>query len=87
MVVRPFATVERVPRAVKKETGAHLIEASGQYLIPAPSDMHVHLETDPLSDIAATRAISGVMLRGRWLGKEDLERGLEELAAGYAAER
>jgi len=47
----------------------------------------VLLQGNPLSDIAATRIISGVLLQDRWLGKEDLEQGLEELAAGYGAGR
>jgi hypothetical protein len=45
------------------------------------------LQGNPLSDIAETRRISGVMLRERWLGREDLEQGLEALAAGYETGR
>jgi hypothetical protein len=47
----------------------------------------VLLQGNPLSDIAETRRISGVMLRERWLGREDLEQGLEALAAGYETGR
>jgi len=47
----------------------------------------VLLKGNPLSDIAATRSISGVMMHGRWLDKEVLKQGLEELAAGYEAGR
>jgi hypothetical protein len=47
----------------------------------------VLLRGNPLSDIAATRDISGVMIRGHWIGKEDLEQGLEELATGSEAGR
>ena len=47
----------------------------------------VLLQDNPLADIAATRAISGVMLQGRWLGAEELEQGLAELAAGYETGR
>ena len=47
----------------------------------------VLLQSNPLSDISATRAISGVMLQERWLEKEDLDQGLTELAAGYEAGR
>ena len=47
----------------------------------------VLLQNNPLYDISATQAISGIMLKGRWLGKEDLENGLEELATSYEAER
>ena len=47
----------------------------------------VLLHGNPLSDIAATRKISGVLFQDRWLRKEDLEQGLAELAASYEAER
>jgi hypothetical protein len=47
----------------------------------------VLLQSNPLADIAATREISGIMLKGRWLGKEDIEQGLEALAADCAAGR
>lgn len=47
----------------------------------------VLLGSNPLSDIAATRHISGVMIQGRWLGAEELEQGLTELAAVYEAGR
>jgi len=47
----------------------------------------VLLQNNPLSDISATRSISGVLIQGRWLTKEDLEQGLGELAAGYGAGR
>jgi len=47
----------------------------------------VLLSGNPLSDIAATRRISGVMMQGRWLRKEDLEQGLEALASSYEAGR
>jgi hypothetical protein len=45
----------------------------------------VLLQSNPLSDISATRSISGVLIQGRWLGKEDLEQGLEKLAAAHTA--
>jgi hypothetical protein len=43
----------------------------------------VLLHGNPLADIAETRRISGVMLQGRWLGSEEIERGLEQLADSY----
>jgi len=62
------------------------LDQAGTIAVGKRADL-VLLQGNPISDIAATRSISGVMLQGRWLGKEDLEQGLEELATGYAAGR
>jgi hypothetical protein len=44
------------------------------------------LDADPVADIANSRRIAGVMLRGRWLSASDLARLLEELrSAGSPA--
>ena len=40
------------------------------------------LDANPLSAIANTRRIAGVMVRGRWLPRRELDRMLESLAAG-----
>ncbi len=37
------------------------------------------LEADPLLDVNNARAIQGVMVRGRWLPREELQRSLDEL--------
>jgi hypothetical protein len=58
------------------------MDQAGTVAVGKRADL-VLLHDNPLADIAATRAISGVMLQGRWLGKEDLEEGLEEIAADY----
>ena len=60
------------------------LDQAGTIEVGKRSDL-VLLESDSLSDTTATREISGVMLQGRWLAKDDLDRGLEDLAAGYAA--
>lgn len=39
------------------------------------------LDANPLDDIANSRRIAGVMLRGRWMSREDLTAMLEELTA------
>ena len=44
------------------------------------------LAGNPLEDIARTRAIEGVLVRGRWLPKDELESGLKDRAAEYARE-
>src|SRR5262249_51176029 len=43
----------------------------------------VVLDADPLADIANTRAIHGVMLRGRWLPEHDLAVARDTIAAVY----
>ena len=43
------------------------------------------LDADPTADIANTRKIAGVMLRGRWLPKKELDAMLEGVAAFYEA--
>ena len=40
------------------------------------------LDANPLDNIGNTRRIAGVMLRGRWLSRQDLDELLEHLAAG-----
>jgi imidazolonepropionase-like amidohydrolase len=40
----------------------------------------VLLEANPLEDIANTRRISGVIVRGRWLSGEEIAKMLQELA-------
>jgi imidazolonepropionase-like amidohydrolase len=45
----------------------------------------VLLDANPLDDIGNLTRRSGVMVRGRWVGADDIRTGLEELAARYAA--
>ncbi len=47
----------------------------------------VLLEANPLEGIANSRRISGVVLRGRWIGRGELDRMLETLAAGGPGEK
>ena len=46
----------------------------------------VLLSANPLEDIANTRQIEGVMLRGRWLPQAELQGMLDKLATKYEAE-
>jgi len=62
------------------------LDQAGSIAVGKRADL-VLLSGNPLSDIAETRRISGVMLRGRWLAQEDLEQNLEALAASYEAGR
>ncbi len=46
----------------------------------------VWLRADPTADIAATRDIAGVMVRGRWLDRATLDAGLADIRQRYATE-
>jgi imidazolonepropionase-like amidohydrolase len=46
----------------------------------------VLLRGNPLEEIAATREIDGVMVRGRWLDRQELDGLLDEVEAAAAAE-
>ncbi|NPC83450.1 amidohydrolase family protein [Pyxidicoccus fallax] len=43
------------------------------------------LDSDPRQDVRNTRAISGVVLRGRWIPRAELDAMLEEVAAAVPA--
>ena len=45
------------------------------------------LEGNPLEDVSNAARIAGVMLRGRWLPRAELDRRMEDLAAGYSRPR
>jgi imidazolonepropionase-like amidohydrolase len=45
----------------------------------------VLLDGDPLADLGHLERRAGVMVRGRWLPAEELRRGLDQIAARYAA--
>jgi imidazolonepropionase-like amidohydrolase len=46
----------------------------------------VLLRGNPLEDIANVDTIEGVMVDGRWLPRGEIDRRLEAIAAGYAAD-
>jgi imidazolonepropionase-like amidohydrolase len=45
----------------------------------------VLLDANPLADLDALSRRAGVMVRGRWIDRAEIERGLAELAARHAA--
>lgn len=60
---------------------AEFFRATGTYgtiVVGADADL-VLLRDDPLQDIANTQSIEGVMVRGRWLDRAYLDRGLKEI--------
>ena len=52
----------------------------GEIAVGRVADM-VLLSDDPLADIANTRNIAGVLLRGAWLPRADLDRALADVQA------
>ena len=57
-------------------------EAYGSVSAGASADLLL-LDGNPIEDIGNMRLIEGVMVRGHWLPKEEIERRLEEIAEGY----
>ena len=43
------------------------------------------VDANPLENISAASKIAGVMMRGRWLGREEIDRRMREIADGSAA--
>jgi len=75
-----------VLRASTTEVFAYLgeLDQAGTIEVGKRADL-VLLQGNPLADIAETRRISGVMIRGKWHRGEDLGKGLEKLAEEYQA--
>lgn len=75
-----LATATRIP----SETVFGDPDAWGTIAVGKRADL-VLLGADPLEDIANTQRIEGVMLRGRWLPRTELQSMLDEIAARYEA--
>src|SRR5690606_9813184 len=41
------------------------------------------LRANPLEDLGALTELEGVLVRGRWIPREEIDRRLEEIAAKY----
>jgi imidazolonepropionase-like amidohydrolase len=72
------ANVARYARESLKLDGRFGTVAAGQR-----ADL-VLLDADPLADLTNLTRRAGVMVRGRWVPREEIERGLAELAAKHA---
>ncbi len=57
----------------------------GRIAVGATADLLL-LDADPLADIAAVRRVAGVMSRGRWFGRQELDQLLAARAASFAPE-
>ena len=45
------------------------------------------LDDNPLEDVSAVSGIAGVLIRGRWIGKDEIRERMEEIAASGPASR
>ncbi len=41
------------------------------------------LDENPLEDVAAASKIAGVLIRGRWIGREEIRKTMQEIAASF----
>ncbi|HEX2533091.1 MAG TPA: amidohydrolase family protein, partial [Chitinophagaceae bacterium] len=57
-------------------------DVSGTLSVGKDADL-VLLEKNPLQDIRHTRSIAGVVLKGKWHDKKELQAGLAAVAAAY----
>ena len=56
-------------------------DRAGTIAVGQHSDLLL-VDANPLEDIAATTRVAGVLMRGRWIGKAEIDRRLRELAGG-----
>jgi imidazolonepropionase-like amidohydrolase len=54
-------------------------ERAGTVALGKHSDLLL-LDANPLEDVSATERIAGVLIRGRWIGAEEIQRTLGRLA-------
>jgi hypothetical protein len=41
------------------------------------------LKGNPLEDVSAASMIAGVLMRGRWIGEEEIRKTMQEIAASF----
>ncbi|HEY0673636.1 MAG TPA: amidohydrolase family protein [Longimicrobiales bacterium] len=73
----PFAALRTATTAPFEYLGES--ERSGMIAVGQHSDVLL-VDANPLEDIAALSQVSGVLLRGRWIGKAEIQRRLQQLA-------
>jgi imidazolonepropionase-like amidohydrolase len=59
-------------------------DRAGTIEIGKQSDLLL-VDANPLEDVAAASRIAGVLIRGRWMAAEEIQRRMQELAASFAA--
>lgn len=55
-------------------------DRAGTIAVGMESDL-VLLDANPLEDIAAASQVAGVLMRGRWIGREEIDRTMADLAS------
>ncbi len=85
LLVAAGLTPYQALRTATASAGEFLGDGAGRVAAGAPADL-VLLAENPLESILRSRAIEGVLVRGRWLSKDALESGMKELASDYARE-
>jgi len=80
-----LTTHEAIAAATVEAARFHgVLDSSGTVEVGKRADL-ILLDANPLDDVANLRALSGVVVGGRWLSKADLQSALDRLAASYAA--
>jgi len=78
--LRPWDALRAATAVPAEELG--LGAEAGTIAVGKRADL-VLLEASPLEDVANTRRIAGVVRRGHWIEKAELDRRLEEFARSY----
>ena len=74
----PYEVLASGPRVV----GDYFGENFGTITVGESADL-ILVDGNPLSDVKNVSRISGVMARGRYLSREEIEEKLEAIAASY----
>ena len=80
----PYEAIRMATRSA-----AELVRASGEFgtvAVGGRADLLL-IEADPLKDVSNVAKMVGVMLRGRWYPKAEMQTMLDALAAMYARQR
>jgi imidazolonepropionase-like amidohydrolase len=59
------------------------IDKAGTIAVGKQPDL-VLVDEDPLKDISGASKVSGVLLRGRWIGSAEIKKRMKEIAASYS---
>jgi imidazolonepropionase-like amidohydrolase len=83
--VTPYQIYESGAKNVARYVDEHLKQDGhfGTVAVGNRADL-VLLNANPLQSVASLRNRAGVMVKGRWVSVEEIERGLAELASRYA---
>jgi imidazolonepropionase-like amidohydrolase len=79
----PYAAIEAATRNPAEYLGR--LTESGTVEVGKRADLLL-VEGDPLADLSRLRRPAGVVLAGRWLPREELDRLLDQVAASAAAQ-